>query len=100
MYLQAAIVNYYHEGSTLCAHTDHSEHNLEPPVISLSFGMPAVFLIGGKYHITLDAYLISIPIAKTWQMYPAVVFRLDQKVFVSVTFRRGSKVVYTPQMNP
>jgi len=49
---EAAIVNYYHEGSTLCAHTDHSEHNMEPPVISLSFGLPAIFLIGGSTKAT------------------------------------------------
>lgn len=49
---QAAIVNYYHVGSTLCAHVDNSEHNLVPPVISLSFGLPAIFLIGGKTKAT------------------------------------------------
>jgi len=55
---QAAIVNYYHEGSTLCAHTDHSEHNMEPPVISLSFGLPAVFLIGGETKATRPTALL------------------------------------------
>jgi len=49
---QAAIVNYYRAGSTLCAHVDNSEHNLLPPVISLSFGLPAIFLIGGKTKAT------------------------------------------------
>lgn len=49
---QAAIVNYYHVGSTLCAHVDNSEHNLTAPVISLSFGLPAIFLIGGKTKAT------------------------------------------------
>jgi len=55
---QAAIVNYYHEGSTLCAHTDHSEHNMEPPVISLSFGLPAVFLIGGETKATRPSAIL------------------------------------------
>jgi len=49
---EAAIVNYYHEGSTLCAHVDNSEHNQVPPVISLSFGLPAIFLIGGTTKAT------------------------------------------------
>jgi len=44
---QAAIVNFYHVGSTLSAHTDESEQNLSHPLISISFGLPAVFLIGG-----------------------------------------------------
>ncbi|XP_050344564.1 nucleic acid dioxygenase ALKBH1 [Nymphalis io] len=45
---QAAIVNYYHMGSTLSAHTDHSEVNLEAPLLSFSFGQSAIFLIGGQ----------------------------------------------------
>ncbi|XP_045773990.1 nucleic acid dioxygenase ALKBH1 [Maniola jurtina] len=44
---EAAIVNYYHMGSTLSAHTDHSEVNLEAPLFSFSFGQSAIFLIGG-----------------------------------------------------
>lgn len=31
---EAAIVNYYHLNSTLSAHTDHSEVNLEAPLFS------------------------------------------------------------------
>ncbi|KAK9730213.1 2OG-Fe(II) oxygenase superfamily [Popillia japonica] len=34
--------------STLSGHTDHSEQNLEAPLISLSFGQTALFLIGGS----------------------------------------------------
>ncbi|EFA01981.2 Alkylated DNA repair protein alkB homolog 1-like Protein [Tribolium castaneum] len=45
---EAAIVNYYHMDSTLSGHTDHSEHNLKAPLISLSFGQTAIFLLGGK----------------------------------------------------
>jgi alkylated DNA repair protein alkB family protein 1 len=44
---QAAIINFYPVGSTLAAHTDHSEI-CNSPLISLSFGQPAIFLIGGK----------------------------------------------------
>jgi len=45
---QAAIINFYHAGSTLSAHTDSSEHDLTFPLISVSFGLSAVFLIGGE----------------------------------------------------
>ncbi|KAJ8719603.1 hypothetical protein PYW08_011778 [Mythimna loreyi] len=45
---EAAIVNYYHMNSTLSAHTDHSEINLEAPLFSFSFGQSAIFLLGGK----------------------------------------------------
>ncbi|XP_011557422.3 nucleic acid dioxygenase ALKBH1 [Plutella xylostella] len=44
---QAAIVNYYHMDSTLSPHTDHSEVNLQAPLLSFSFGQSAIFLIGG-----------------------------------------------------
>ncbi|XP_053951066.1 nucleic acid dioxygenase ALKBH1 [Anastrepha ludens] len=45
---QAAIVNFYPIGTTLSAHTDHSEPNRTAPLFSLSFGQTAIFLIGGK----------------------------------------------------
>ena len=32
---QASIVNYYHMDSTLAGHTDHSEFDLEAPLISV-----------------------------------------------------------------
>jgi len=48
---EAAIVNYYPLSGNLSGHTDHSEHNLAAPLISISLGLPAIFLIGDK---TLD----------------------------------------------
>jgi alkylated DNA repair protein alkB family protein 1 len=45
---EAAIVNYYHLDSTLSGHTDHSEEDLSAPLISISFGQSAIFLIGGQ----------------------------------------------------
>lgn len=45
---EAAIVNYYPKGTTLAGHTDHSEINLEAPLFSFSFGLSAIFLLGGK----------------------------------------------------
>ncbi|XP_072031523.1 nucleic acid dioxygenase ALKBH1-like isoform X2 [Amphiura filiformis] len=45
---EAAIVNFYHLDSTLGGHTDHSEFDLEMPIISYSFGQSAIFLVGGE----------------------------------------------------
>ena len=44
---EAAIINFYPIGSTLSAHTDHSEFFLDSPLFSISFGQSAIFLIGG-----------------------------------------------------
>jgi alkylated DNA repair protein alkB family protein 1 len=43
---EAGIINYYHLNSTLSAHQDHSEKNMQAPLISISFGSSAIFLIG------------------------------------------------------
>jgi len=44
---EAAIVNFYPMTGTLSGHTDHSEHNLAAPLLSISLGQDAVFLLGG-----------------------------------------------------
>jgi len=44
----AAIVNYYTTKSSMGGHHDDSELDLTKPVISISLGLPAVFLLGGK----------------------------------------------------
>lgn len=44
----ACIVNYYTEKSTMGGHRDDLELALDKPVISISLGLPAVFLLGGK----------------------------------------------------
>ena len=36
---EAAIVNYYPMDATLSGHTDHSEHNLDAPLLSISLGV-------------------------------------------------------------
>ena len=56
---QASIVNFYPETTTLSGHTDHSEPNRQAPLVSISFGRPAVFLIGGPTKETEpDAILL------------------------------------------
>jgi alkylated DNA repair protein alkB homolog 1 len=44
----ASIVNYYNLKSTMGGHRDDLEFALDKPVISLSLGLPALFLLGGK----------------------------------------------------
>ncbi|XP_035777417.1 nucleic acid dioxygenase ALKBH1-like [Anopheles albimanus] len=57
---EAAIVNFYPVGSTLAGHTDHSEDDLTAPLFSISFGRPAIFLIGGPTrNDTPDAMLLQ-----------------------------------------
>lgn len=34
---EAAIVNFYHLTSTLSGHTDHSEYNLNAPLLSIRY---------------------------------------------------------------
>jgi len=45
---QAAIVNFYPMSGTLSSHTDHSELNTQHPIISISLGQSAIFLLGGS----------------------------------------------------
>lgn len=45
---EAGIVNFYQPEDTLTCHVDRSEKNMEPPLISLSFGLDCIFLLGGE----------------------------------------------------
>ena len=45
---EAAIVNYYPVGSCMGGHLDDAEQALTKPIVSMSIGCPAVFLLGGK----------------------------------------------------
>ena len=39
-------MNFYPVSGSLSPHTDHSEPNLSVPLLSISLGLPAIFLIG------------------------------------------------------
>ena len=43
----AAIINYYGLGDTLNGHIDDVERNMTQPIVALSLGCDAVFLMGG-----------------------------------------------------
>lgn len=45
---EAALINYYHVGDTLGGHIDDAEPNCSLPLVSLSLGCPAIFLMGGQ----------------------------------------------------
>lgn len=44
----ASIVNYYSLKSNMGGHKDDLEYDFTKPVVSLSMGLPAVFLLGGR----------------------------------------------------
>ena len=45
---EASIVNYYSKKSSMGGHRDDLELDFTKPVVSISLGLPAVFLLGGK----------------------------------------------------
>ncbi|GAA5786940.1 DNA oxidative demethylase AlkB [Chitiniphilus shinanonensis] len=44
---QACLINRYQPGARLTLHQDRNEHQLGQPIVSVSLGLPAVFLFGG-----------------------------------------------------
>jgi alkylated DNA repair protein alkB homolog 1 len=44
---EAGIVNFYQLDDTLTGHVDRSEKNMDAPLVSLSIGLSAIFLLGG-----------------------------------------------------
>jgi alkylated DNA repair protein alkB family protein 1 len=44
----AALINYYREGDKLCGHKDDAENDQTKPLVSISLGCPAIFLMGGS----------------------------------------------------
>ena len=45
---EAAIINFYHEGDTLGGHIDDMEEDWSKPIVSISLGCDAIFLLGGE----------------------------------------------------
>lgn len=44
----ACLINRYEPGTRLSLHQDRNERSLSAPVVSISLGLPAVFLFGGE----------------------------------------------------
>jgi alkylated DNA repair protein alkB family protein 1 len=55
---EAGIVNFYPEGSSLCGHQDDAEPYRDAPVVSLSLGCTAIFLVGGTTRDELPTALL------------------------------------------
>jgi alkylated DNA repair protein (DNA oxidative demethylase) len=43
----ACLMNRYEPGTKLSLHRDEDEHDMDAPIVSVSLGIPAVFLFGG-----------------------------------------------------
>ena len=46
----ACLVNRYEPGTRLSLHQDRNERDFEAPIVSVSLGLPAVFLFGGSHR--------------------------------------------------
>ena len=44
----ACLINRYEPGARLSLHQDKNERDFEAPIVSVSLGLPAVFLFGGS----------------------------------------------------
>lgn len=44
----ACLINRYEPGARLTLHQDKNEHDYNQPIVSVSLGLPAVFLFGGE----------------------------------------------------
>ena len=43
----SCLINYYQPGAKLTLHQDKNERDFSQPIVSVSLGLPAVFLMGG-----------------------------------------------------
>src|SRR6266550_2094289 len=56
----ACLINRYEPGARLSLHQDKNERDFEQPIVSVSLGLPAVFLYGGKKRADKP---IRVPVA-------------------------------------
>ena len=54
---EAGIVNYYQSHDSLTSHVDRSELNMQAPLLSMSLGLDAIFVLGG---LTRDDAVLGI----------------------------------------
>lgn len=45
---EAAIINFYDENQSMGGHLDNAEYEMTKPIVSISFGNQAIFLLGGE----------------------------------------------------
>ena len=51
-----ALVNYYRQGDTLGGHKDDVEQDKTAPIVALSLGCDAIFLLGGRDPSPLSVF--------------------------------------------
>lgn len=54
----ACLINRYRPGSRMSLHQDRNERDLEAPVVSVSLGLPAVFMFGGLERSEQPRYVL------------------------------------------
>ena len=55
---EAAIINYYPQGANMGGHQDDAEPAIDRPIVSISIGCPAIFLIGGRDRSVLPTPIL------------------------------------------
>jgi len=84
---EAGIINFYQPDDSLTCHIDRSEKNMQSPLISVSFGRDAIFLLGGEgREDKVDAMRvrsgdISILSGKSRKYFHGIPRILDSSVF-------------------
>jgi alkylated DNA repair protein (DNA oxidative demethylase) len=46
----ACLINRYEPGTRLSLHQDKNERDMDAPIVSVSLGLPAIFLFGGHHR--------------------------------------------------
>jgi len=57
---EAGIVNFYQLDDTLTGHVDRSERNMHAPLLSMSIGLSAIFLLGGLNRDHTPVHAIKV----------------------------------------
>jgi len=84
---EAAIINYYPCGTSMSGHIDDAEHNMDEPIVSISLGCDAIFLVGGHTKsvepipILLKSGDVVIMSGESRSVYHGVAYVLPESEF-------------------
>jgi len=88
----AGIANFYQLQDTLMGHVDRSEVSVTSPLVSISLGRPAIFLIGGETRDTKpmalllrsgDVVILSGPCRRAFHGVPRILEDQESPVFLT-----------------
>ncbi|MBI4020705.1 MAG: alpha-ketoglutarate-dependent dioxygenase AlkB [Candidatus Aenigmarchaeota archaeon] len=104
MRIENCLINHYAEGESLGQHQDRTEEDLDAPILSLSVGADALFLLGGmdrknptrKYLLRSgDLVIQSGPSRRAFhgikQIYPTIGNPLRDRGRLNFTLRKVTK---------